>query len=98
MKKPLFIFAACGFLFGCIILVSCTYYLRAFGNGNFNEVIYITEIDPITKTVSRSWTDRPTTERSSSTFINMWAVGAMFLIAGPAVLALEYALRDNRHF
>jgi len=98
MKKPLVIFAIIGSLLGCLILVTCVYFEWVFGNGNFNEVIYITKSDPLTKTVDRSWAETPTTERTAFAFMNMWAVGTMFLVSGPAILALDSSLRDNHHF
>jgi len=95
--------AVCLSLFGCSILAACVYHTLAFGNGdtetgNFNRYVYITKVDPVTKAIDRSWFEVATTERTSFGFVNMWVVGAIFLVGGPAVWALEYAFRDNRHF
>ena len=103
MKAQLIVFAITVSLFGCLVLSVCTYYTWKFGQGdtevgNFNRFVYITKIDPVTKSVDRSWADAPTAERTWFTFVNMWFVGTMFLIAGPGIVALEYAFRDNRHF
>lgn len=98
MKKPLISTAVGISLLGCLLLGTCAYYAFVFGNGNFNQVTYITKVDPTTKTVERDWVELPTTERGGSNFINMWLIGAMLLIAGPAIVALDYALRDNRNF
>jgi hypothetical protein len=98
MKKPLVIFALLGALVGCAILGTCVYHEWAFGNGNFNQVVYITKVDPVTKTVDRNWAEVPTAERAGVTFVNMWAVGAMFLLPGPVILAMDHSFRGNKHF
>ena len=98
MKKPLITLATGISLLGCLLLGTCGYYACVFGNGNFNQVTYITKIDPVTKTVDRDWADLPTAERNGSSLINMWWIGAMLLIAGPAIVALEHAFRDSHHF
>jgi len=103
MKRPLVLFAICVSAFGCLILTTCTYYTLVFGRGdteigNFNRFSYTTKLDPTTMEVERSWADAPTTERSLFYFVNMWAVGAAFLVTGPATVALELALLDTEHF
>jgi hypothetical protein len=103
MNKPFVSITLCISLFGCLVLGTCIYYTWRFGGGdaeigNFNRYVYTTRVDPMNKSIDRSWAERPTTERPLSTFVNMWAVGAMFIVAGPTITALEYALRDNRHF
>ena len=102
--KPLIVIFAIGMsLFGCLILATCGYHTWKFGGGdmeigNFNRYAYFTQVDPMTKAVDRSWADMPTGERIPFHAVNMWVVGAIFLVGGPALLSLNHVLRDNRHF